>query len=183
MKCSINRPKSKRPEPPPVELKEPGKGILIMPRFLDLEEAASKRKKVVFADSINPGDGTSSSDGGATSDGSTTDMQFRFPNACPVRIRTILQVLQFFLNSLRGGVPRGSSAHPWVRLEITQLCACLHYSRENFAVVCSCFFALFESLTGQLYSFESCTRANSPPRGSDTTVAQRSVDLHEAHRV
>ena len=63
MKCSINRPKSKRPEPPPVELKEPGKGILIMPRFLDLEEAASKRKKVVFADSINPGDGTSSSDG------------------------------------------------------------------------------------------------------------------------
>ena len=39
------------------------------------------------------------------------------------------------------------------------------------------FFALFELLTGQLYSFESCTRANSPPRGSDTTLEQRNVDF------
>ncbi|KAI9565657.1 hypothetical protein GHT06_009449 [Daphnia sinensis] len=55
--------KGKRPKPPPVELKEPGKGILVMPRISLLdEESGSQKKTVIFADSVRPGYGTSSED-------------------------------------------------------------------------------------------------------------------------
>ncbi|XP_046635555.1 cyclin-dependent kinase 12-like isoform X2 [Daphnia pulicaria] len=55
--------KGKRSKPPPVELKEAGKGILVMPRISLLDEKSGNQKKaVVFADSVRPGYGTSSED-------------------------------------------------------------------------------------------------------------------------
>ncbi|XP_057371560.1 uncharacterized protein LOC130692459 [Daphnia carinata] len=55
--------RGKRPKPPPVELKEPGKGILVMPRISLLdEESGNQKKTVIFADSVRPGYGTSSED-------------------------------------------------------------------------------------------------------------------------
>lgn len=58
---SVKRPK--RPKPPPIELKEAGKGILVMPRVTLLdEENASQKKAVLFADNVRPGYGTSSED-------------------------------------------------------------------------------------------------------------------------
>lgn len=53
----------KRPKPPPVELKEAGKGILVMPRVSLLDDdSANHRKAVMFADNVRPGYGTSSED-------------------------------------------------------------------------------------------------------------------------
>ena len=54
----------KRPKAPAIELKEAGKGILVMPRvsFVDKADGVQK-KKVIFADHVKPGDGTSSSEG------------------------------------------------------------------------------------------------------------------------
>lgn len=55
--------RGKRPKPPPVELKEAGKGILVMPRITLLgEESGNQKKAVMFADSVRPGYGTSSED-------------------------------------------------------------------------------------------------------------------------
>lgn len=55
--------RGKRAKPPPVELKEAGKGILVMPRVTLLDEKTGNQKKaVVFADSVRPGYGTSSED-------------------------------------------------------------------------------------------------------------------------
>ena len=61
--------RGKRAKPPPVELKEAGKGILVMPFYvynprvtlLD-EKTGNQKKAVVFADSVRPGYGTSSED-------------------------------------------------------------------------------------------------------------------------
>ena len=55
------------------------------------------------------------------------------------------------------------------------MCAFALLTRELRTGVLVFFFTFFELLTGQIYSFESCARANSPPRGSDTTIAQGSV--------
>ena len=61
-KKAVKRPK--RTKPPPIELKAAGKGILVMPRINLLDEAGvNKKKNVIFADKVKPGDGTSSSEG------------------------------------------------------------------------------------------------------------------------
>lgn len=53
----------KRPKTPPITLKEPGKGILVMPRVSLLSDGdGTNKKSVVFADSVRPGYGTSSED-------------------------------------------------------------------------------------------------------------------------
>lgn len=53
--------KAKRPKPPPIDLKEAGKGILVMPRVSLLDETSGQQKKnVMFADNVRPGYGTSS---------------------------------------------------------------------------------------------------------------------------
>lgn len=61
--CGI-QPNRERSPPHPIELKEPGKGILVMPRVSLLLDGpgAGQKKAVVFADSVRPGCGSSSED-------------------------------------------------------------------------------------------------------------------------
>lgn len=59
-KASLSK-RAKRPKPPPIEFKEAGKGILVMPRITLIENPGENRKKgVMFADNVKPGFGTSS---------------------------------------------------------------------------------------------------------------------------